>query len=295
MIKNGDIIGPWKVNKEISKISSDRGVYEVSTYQIDVSDLLEKLNGISVWSMKIVNTKMSNSEIEVIKKYQLHGVPNSVIMPIDELYISGRYNNNYEWYIMEKCNGDIHKYIKSAYQNWDVLLECVCNFLKNLHQKKKLIHGDLKLKNILYKASDNTFKVCDYESCDIPDLETTCINNDSIGYYYYYIGAIPNEPILSYKMDLLAFGTILWAVYCNESLENKIFRWQQHAINYYETRCKYNYYEKLEELKSLEFMPKIIEEYFKIVSRVHPFVNAPPSDDIYDDIINLKKYKFKEI
>ena len=42
-------------------------------------------------------------------------------------------------------------------------------------------------------------------------------------------------------------------------------------------------------------MPKIIEEYFKIVSRVHPFVNAPPSDDIYDDIINLKKYKFKEI
>lgn len=291
MIKNGDIIGPWKINKEISKISSSRGIYEVSTYQIEVNDLLEKLNGISVWMMKIIDIKNDNSEIDIIKKYQLHTVSNTVIVQIDQLYLTGK-NNSYEWFVMEKCNGDIYKYIKTAYQNWDILLECICNFLKDLHQKKKLIHGDLKLKNILYKASDNTFKVCDYESCDTPDLEVNCNMNGSIGYYYYHIGAIPNEPIFSYKMDLLAFGVILWSVYCNLSLiDNKVFKWQRYAIEYYEKKCKYDNYAKLEELKRLEFMPKMIQEYFEIISKIDHKLLNPPSDDIYNDILNLKKYK----
>jgi len=291
MIKNGDIIGPWKIIKEISKISLGRGVYEVSTYQIELNDLLERLNGISEWIMKIINIKNNDSEIEIIKKYQLHTLPNSVIKLIDEVFLTGKYNS-YEWFVMEKCNGDIYKYIKTAYQNWDILLECVINFLKHLHQKKKLIHGDLKLKNILYKASDNTFKVCDYESVSQPDLEINCNMNGSIGYYYYYIGAIPNEPFLSYKMDLLALGVILWTVYCNVSLiDNKIFKWQQYAIEYYERRDKYDNYQKLEELKRLEFMPKIIQEYFEIVSKIDSKTVDPPSDNIYNDILNLKKYK----
>ena len=93
-------------------------------------------------------------------------------------------------------------------------------------------------------------------------------------------------------MDLLSFGVILWTVYCNSSLiDNKVFKWQRYAIEYYEKRCKYDNYEKLEELKRLEFMPEMIKEYFEIVSRIDPKTTDPPSDDIYNNILNLKKYK----
>jgi serine/threonine protein kinase len=293
MIPNGCIIGPWKILKPICYNNINRIIYEVSTYQIEVNDLLEKLNGISVWNMKIINIMKDNSEIEVIKKYKMYQVPNTVIMHLDDYYLTGK-NDVYEWYIMEKCNGDIHKYIKSAYHNWDILLDCVINFLKHLHQKKKLIHGDLKLKNILYKADENTFKVCDYESCNSPILDKNCNMIGSVGYYYYYIGAIPNEPYFSYKSDLLSFGVILWAVYCNKDLvNNNLFKWQQYAINYYENNhnSDNNYYAKMEELKNLENMPEMIKQYFNIISKINPLSYDPPGDDIYNEILELKKYK----
>ena len=41
----------------------------------------------------------------------------------------------------------------------------------------------------------------------------------------------------------------------------------------------------------MEFMPEMIKEYFEIVSRIDPKTTDPPSDDIYNNILNLKKYK----
>lgn len=290
MLKNGDIIGPWKINRTIIDDNENRGIYEVLPNFMSQKEINDKLKGISVWYMKVINIDIDYSENEIIKTNNLIEIPNIVIVPLEEKYLFGNFDK-YEWYIMEKCNGDILNYIKTAYQNWEKVLETVCNFLKCLHYKR-LVHGDLKLKNILYKSSDNTFKICDFESCVSPKFNKNCINRGRVGYYYYYIGAIPEEPCLSYKTDLQAFGTLLWAIFCNNELsQNNLFRWQELAVNCYEKKISYLDYVELNNSKEAQFMPEIIKEYFKIISKIDSKSYEPPDENIYKEILNLKKYK----
>ena len=290
MFKNGDIIGPWKINRTVFDDNVNRGIYEVLPNLMSQKEINDKLKGISVWYMKLINIDVDYSENETIKKNKLLEIPNIVIVPLDEKYLFGNFDK-YEWYIMEKCNGDILRFIKTAYQHWEKVLETVCIFLKSLHNKR-LVHGDLKLKNILYKSIDNTFKICDFESCRIPNFKKKCIDKGRVGYYYYYIGANPEEPCLSYKTDLQAFGTLLWAIFCNNELsKNNLFKWQELAVNCYENKISYLDYVELNNSKESQFMPEIIKEYFKIISKIDSNSCEPPGENIYEEILNLKKYK----
>lgn len=304
MVKVGDIIGIWKINKILCMNDNFVIICDVSTYKIDVNELLNKLNGVSNWIMKLRLYEKKYSEVDIIKKINFKDVPNSVIADIDSEYMFGFYDK-YEWYIIEKCDGDLNKYIKIATEKWDILLENVCSFLKYLHRVKKVIHGDLKEKNILYNSELDKFKVCDYESCKKQVLDISCnkiietikdglpIYNrvDSDGYYFYYLGANLNESYMSYKMDLLSFGFILWNIYSYKTTKRSLFKWQLRAIELYESNEQIYRYDELEKLKSEEEMPDIIKEYFKIVDTIDPLSIEPPDKNIYDRIFDLKKYK----
>ena len=41
----------------------------------------------------------------------------------------------------------------------------------------------------------------------------------------------------------------------------------------------------------MEFMPEMIKEYFEIVSKIDLKTTDSPSNNTYNDILNLKKYK----
>jgi serine/threonine protein kinase len=304
MIKVGDIIGIWKVNKILFSNLNNVIICDVSTYKIDISELLNKLNGVSNWVMKLRIYEKDYSEVDIIKKINFKDVPNSVIPNVDNEYIFGIYDK-YEWYIIEKCDGDINKYIQICDEKWDILLEDVCSFLKYLHHVKKVVHGDLKTTNILYNSELNKFKVCDYESCQKPVLDLLCngITRNSklsplknsylynVGYYYYYIGANLNESYMSYKMDLLSLGVILWNICSYKSKNTTLFKWQTKAIELYESNEKYNKFSELEQLKKAEEMPEMIKEYFDIVNTIDPLSLDPPDCNIYNKILSLKKYK----
>lgn len=53
MVKVGDIIGIWKINKILCINDNFVIICDVSTYRIDVNELLNKLNGVSNWIMKL--------------------------------------------------------------------------------------------------------------------------------------------------------------------------------------------------------------------------------------------------
>ena len=68
MIKVGDIIGIWKVNKILFSNLNNVIICDVSTYKIDISELLNKLNGVSNWVMKLRIYEKDYSEVDIIKK-----------------------------------------------------------------------------------------------------------------------------------------------------------------------------------------------------------------------------------
>jgi hypothetical protein len=75
------------------------------------------------------------------------------------------------------------------------------------------------------------------------------------------------ESYMSYKMDLLSFGFILWNTYSYKTTKRSLFNWQLRAIDLYESDEQIYRYDELEKLKSEEEMPDIIKEYFEIVDK----------------------------
>ena len=65
--------------------------------------------------------------------------------------------------------------------------------------------------------------------------------------------------------------------------------WQSKSVFHYNKQLNYNYYYELEILKKQEKMPNFIKNYFKIIDNIDWNSMLPPSNDIYDKIINLKE------
>jgi hypothetical protein len=282
------IIGPWKVIKIIDN-TRDTYIVEVTLYDT-LNDTKDTKN--IEWIMKLSNSKYTNCESDIILKYNLTEYTDGLIFPLNSIHFSGIYKG-YNWYVMEKCDSDCNKNIPDIRPNIESFKDDVCNFLRFIHIKKNIIHGDLKLKNVLLK--DNRFKVCDYESIGRINSRYLCSVNDYIGYYYYYLGCKENKPYFSYRMDLEALGIMLWSIInlYNVCDINKspieMMDWQSKSVFYYNKKLNYNYYHELEILKKKEEMPNFIKNYFKIIENIDWNSILPPSNDIYDKIINLKE------
>ena len=199
------IIGPWKVIKIIDS-TRDTYIVEVTLYDT-LKDTKDTKN--IEWIMKLSNPKYINCESDIILKYNLTEYEDGLIFPMNRIYFSGIYKG-YNWHVMEKCESDCNKNIINIRPNIESFKNDVCNFLRFIHIKKNIIHGDLKLKNVLLR--DNRFKVCDYESIGRINSRYLCSVNDYIGYYYYYLGCKENKPYFSYRMDLEALGVMLWTI-----------------------------------------------------------------------------------
>ena len=212
-----------------------------------------------------------------------------LIIHNDEILFNGRYGN-YDWYVIELYTDDIGKNIKFVKDNFSKLLISMCNFLKFLHRERCLVHGDIKLQNVLFKEDANIlFKICDYETIKKPNLSTICREAGYDGYYYYSLGCYPDKSYNTYRMDLEAFGIILWSVMSSEDGVKKKLEFQQKSWSYYENKIKDDKYEHLDILKEKdkENMPEIIKKYFEIISFVDWELQIPPNISVYNKINNL--------
>jgi serine/threonine protein kinase len=283
----GDTIGQWKIIKFISG-HNGAYIYEVCTTITDYDIISKKLYGKSIWVMKLKDIQFED-ESKVIIKYNLSSCPYTLVTPNDETLFSGRYNKH-DWYIIELYTSDILKNIKFAKDNFSDLLISICNFLKFLHRERCVVHGDIKLQNVLYKEDVNMlFKVCDYETVKKPDLSTICREAGYDGYYYYSLGCHPDKSYNSYRMDLEAFGIILWSVMTRQDDVKTKLEFQQKSWYYYENKIREDKYENLDIVKEKDKdnMPEIIKKYFEIISFVDWELQIPPNIGVYNKINNL--------
>ena len=283
----GDIIGQWKITKFISGHNGGY-IYEVCTTITDYNIIGKKLYGRSLWAMKLKDIRFDD-EGQIIIKHNLFNCEYILNIPNDEILFNGRYGN-YDWYVIELYTDDIGKNIKFVKDNFSKLLISMCNFLKFLHRERCLVHGDIKLQNVLFKEGANIlFKICDYETIKKPNLSTICREAGYDGYYYYSLGCYPDKSYNTYRMDLEAFGIILWSVMSSEDGVKKKLEFQQKSWSYYENKIKDDKYEHLDILKEKdkENMPEIIKKYFEIISFVDWELQIPPNISVYNKINNL--------
>ena len=272
-IKINDIIGPWKVHKIINVVC-DRCIVDV-VIDKTLNDQLNDIN--KIWTMKINN--YSDEEINNIKNYELNKCKYSMQYPIDDNYFSGKINK-YNWFVMEKFEFDCNEL---SYFNYKYFLDYVINFLRYIHREKKVVHGDLKSKNILYNKDNIRYVVCDFETLQKPNKEDICNGEHYNDYYYYLYGCELNQCIYSYRNDLQSICYILWMVL----RENKYMNYQTRSQNYYNYHIKENKMYKLELLRSQEIMPPVIKKFYDIISIVKWDQEEPPDNELYDNLIKL--------
>jgi len=285
----------WKI---ISCLEEKEGVIIYNIIPNDEIDEEDKELFNNKWVMKVINNY--HREIDMIENYEIFKSPYCVKMPSKKINRSGTYKNN-SWYVMEKYLGNLKNYFLYGKNNIDILVFEIISFIEFLHVEKNVVHGDVKPENILVNLKeDNMFKLIDYESLVKP-TSVICKNNIRDGFYYYSLGCYDNKSFYSFRMDLEAFGIILWCLTLSDDYLYR-FNWQYDSYDQYiniPDNCFYISYEiisytydKLNLLKknSKEYKDEKIKKYFEIINELDWNTNTP-NPEIYKKIKELFNYK----
>ena len=273
--------GIWKIKNAIEQ-KSDTAIYNVIPCPLEDKSIELYEND---WVMKITNY---DSEIKVIESLKLYESPFACKMPSNYQNRHGFYKKN-SWFILEKYDDNLINYFMFGKQNINLLILNIIDFIEWLHIEKNHIHGDIKAGNIVVKQNsiNKPFCLIDYESVQEPDVTIICKDNLPNGYYYHSLGCNINESYLSYRMDLEAFGMLLWELTLSEE-KYYSFDWQKSAHHYYNNHEKNNYFFYIDKTRELNIKPKnnLITKYYEIIDKLK-WNETKPNPDIYKNIKNL--------
>ena len=277
---------PWILKKKIYNKNGTL-IYDIEYNQNSVltPEIIPELNN-NDWIMKMSCNSTCEDEIYVINKLNFDECPYSIKFPKLDYYKSGKLDK-YNWLVIEKYDGVMrldYDYCLAQIKNLGFQ---IISFLEWLHVSKEKIHGDIKSDNIVFKKKDNSFRLIDFESVS-PPTDELCYESLPNGYYYYGLGCEYDKPPFSFRMDLQAFGYILWDLILIK-INFKDFCWQKKTFNYYNKQKTINYFHLLEKEKKQNMLevekPEIIKKYFSIIEN-YSWFEEYASPEIYN---NLKK------
>jgi hypothetical protein len=144
---------------------------------------------------------------------------------------------------------------------------------------------DIKMKNVLTDKTADRFVVADYQLVD--DIRPAVTNSfmDDYKWYYLAMGAEPEEPLFSWRMDLAALGFILLHL----TSEKEEFSFTKEC---FKKRNNSNYAISLAyilEMRSSELLaaPETLKEYFKTVQSISWSSPDPPPISFYVGLQSL--------
>jgi serine/threonine protein kinase len=259
----------------------------------DTSEIIKNNLKGKKWVLKLINNNHSKPYIEEIQNtedYQLYKSSYCVNMPEDSSFRSGIIDNKC-WYVMEKYDDSLKNNFLFGKNKMGLLISNIIDSLEWIHLTHNIVHGDIKIDNILinFNNTEKPFCLIDYESMTKPN-SLNCIKNLPNGYYYFGLGCISDKPFMSYRMDLQAFGYLLWCLSLSIDSYHR-FNWQMKAFTYYDNNKITSEFYDLENIQNIENlnanMNDLIKSYFEIISEVDWFEKESPNPDIYKRIKNL--------
>ena len=255
------------------------------------------------FAMKKVNLKMFNKE--VIKQYEneikiLSNFNNDYIVKYYESYIENDYFN-----IIMEYGGDsnLKIFIKKQKEKNELIDEKliekiiiqICLGLKEIH-KSKIIHRDLTPDNIFINKN-NEIKIGDFGISKELGEEKD-FTNSIVGKYKYFAPEIENGENYDYKVDIYAFGCIIYELftlneyYLDKKIENKDIKIDTNIYN-----KKWQYLIDLLLNENYNERPNIDQIYNYIIK-----INNYDKKDYEDknkgkeiNLKNIKKYEKKEL
>lgn len=261
-LKIGDTVGPWII-QEIIKDEPGRVIASVKTEDDPL-----------LWVLKIV---FESEEYQKIIKYTIDNCEHGLKMPDLPTLSCGKYRI-YDWFVMEKFDHDCSK--RHTINHYE-FVKSIVMLLKHLHLTHNVIHGDLKLNNVLHK--NGKYRVCDFEAVLAPEIDTLCDESNYNNYYYYSYGAEYKKPVNTYKYDFQALGYMLLVI----DNDFTIHRFQTLAHSYYNKKIKSNLYVHLDCMRSRLNPSEKTRQYFALVERIDWFSLTPPPLVFYDEIISI--------
>jgi len=149
------------------------------------------------WILKI--GKFVDSESEILTQLKKAGVRRSVEVPDDYKGTGWFAMHRYDDYLA--CN----VYCR---MHWRTFAVNILEFLEDLHHIG-LVHMDIKKANILIDKRTDTCVVADYEHAVLPNHKLTREYPADASWYYIALGAEPDKPLFSWRMDLVAVAYAL--------------------------------------------------------------------------------------
>jgi len=248
--------------------------------KIDIDDLNSKN-----WIIKIMNNRrFLQNELGKVNINQVYNCIHSVKFPINDNYRSGAYGK-WSWYVIEYLPDYIKNCSEQIKKNIGKFVNDITIFLEWLHIEKNIIHGDIKIANIVCDISKNIYRLIDFEHLDNTS-QVSCIDYLPNGYYYYAFGCDFNKSYYSFRHELQALGYIIWNILESKDNVFKFFEWQEKAIFFYDNKYITDNFTYLEDIKNNIQKPKIIKEYFDIISHLD-WNEKQSNKEIYEKIRNL--------
>ena len=135
----------------------------------------------------------------------------SVALP-KEIY--GLYGQTSEggWYAMKRYDGYVRCDSMFCRSRWRLIAHHCLQFLQDFHTTYRLVHMDIKRANILVDSYQKEFVVTDYELADTPEWQSQELlgsKENDYKWYYFMHGAELDQPLVSWRFDLVALGYVV--------------------------------------------------------------------------------------
>lgn len=214
------------------------------------------------------------------------GVKNTVETHHDMYYRFG-ISETKVWYAMRAydCHVTNNEFCR---QHWKRMACSVLRFLCSLHHKTQLVHMDIKCTNILVNMSEVQFVVGDFDQTDICTDELTHTYDDDMLWYYIAMGAELDQPLKSWRMDLVSLGYMLANLTWSADNSPWIFFPECQARR----KCRGRLALSETELVALreEEMAKshpLVLRYLELVKELPWDAPAPPSKAFYERLVEV--------
>jgi hypothetical protein len=234
----------------------------------------------TLWAIKIKND--NHYDIRYLEK--LKGVRNCVEVPADSAAFTGRLPDGRTWYTMRKYNDTVDNRKAFSRDRWRQIARDVLQFLQDAHARR-LAHLDIKTFNILYDATHNCFRVCDFEHMtEAEDFDDDPLHtyDSEHAWYYAMLGGDLDQPYESYRMDLEALGFVLSMLTWPAGRPIRFLR--EYECRMREEMAILTVDETLEWRKQdiAAAAPPPLAAYFASIQEVAWDTEAPPPPEFYD-------------
>jgi serine/threonine protein kinase len=234
------------------------------------------------WVLKVVdNSQRSIDELRVVLAIVDKRPRHSIEFPPSMYGLYGR-TPSAGWFALRRYSGhvDIDTYCRDR---WRIIAVHVLQFLQDFHHDHGLAHMDIKKANILINHDKHDFVVADYEHAETPHTRLTSSYEDEYKWYYMSMGAELDEPLISWRFDLVALGYIL------ASLTSPPQSWQFEKICWDKRRGRGPSTEEALALRAADLasVNPVVADYLEKVKAVEWFLPDPPSRAFYKSLESL--------